>query len=194
MLTGWRKKRLRAKAKAHRADAAASTPEAARELVKQFPDEIWPKLHSIVAGYRPIGSEIDPTPLLETFHCEQARIALPCVEAEGAPLKFRAFSPGDELETGAFGVEAPKASASVLVPALVLVPLLAFDRAGRRLGYGGGYYDRTLDALRAAGSVTVVGVGYGAQEVSKVPADKHDQRLDWIITEVEAIRAPRASR
>jgi 5-formyltetrahydrofolate cyclo-ligase len=190
MLTGWRKSRLRAKAKTARAKAHGETPDAAARLVEHFPDEIWPALNSVVAGYRPLGDEIDPTRLLETFHCEQARIALPCVEDDAAPLVFRAYSPGDPLEPGRYGVEAPPRSATALTPSLVLLPLLAFDTAGRRLGYGGGYYDRTLEKLRAQGPVIAAGLAFEAQRVGRVPSDARDQRLDWIITEQGAYRVP----
>ncbi|MCP2669685.1 5-formyltetrahydrofolate cyclo-ligase [Maricaulaceae bacterium EIL42A08] len=188
MLTRWRKNRLRAKAKRARAAAFAAHLEAARALVSHFPDEIWPALHSVVAGYSPIGDEIDPTPLLETFHCEQARLALPRVDGKSEPLSFRAFSPGDELEAAAFGVKAPPAKAAVLKPSLVLVPLLAFDETGRRLGYGGGFYDRTLAALRKEGPVVAVGLAFEAQRVRRVPTDVLDQRLDYVITDVGSFR------
>lgn len=188
MLTRWRKNRLRARAKRARAAAFATHPDAARALVSHFPDEIWPALHSVVAGYSPIGDEIDPTPLLETFHCEQARLALPRVDGKSEPLSFRAFSPGDELEAGAFGVKAPAARAAALKPSLILVPLLAFDETGCRLGYGGGFYDRTLAALRKDGSVVAVGLAFEAQKVRRVPTDRHDQILDLVITEDKAYR------
>ena len=188
MLTRWRKNRLRARAKRARAAAFAAHPDAGRAMVSHFPDEIWPALHSVVAGYSPIGDEIDPTPLLETFHCEQARLALPRVDGKSEPLSFRAFSPGDALEAGAFGVKAPAARAAVLKPSLVLVPLLAFDDAGRRLGYGGGFYDRTLAALRKDGPVVAVGLAFEAQRVRRVPTDALDQRLDYVVTDASSFR------
>lgn len=189
MLTGWRKARLRKSAKIARAAANAAHPDAGRALVDHFPDAVWPPLNSIVAGYRPIHSEIDPTCLMETFHCEQARLALPCVEADNAPLVFRSFAPGDALERRAYGVEAPGLNASIVRPTLFLVPMLAFDRAGRRLGYGGGYYDRTLATLRSQGPITAVGLAFEAQRVKSVPASGRDQRLDWVVTEVGAFQA-----
>ncbi|MCP2680652.1 5-formyltetrahydrofolate cyclo-ligase [Maricaulaceae bacterium NA33B04] len=188
MLTRWRKNRLRARARRARSAAFAAHPDACCALVSHFPDEIWPALHSVVAGYSPIGDEIDPTPLLETFHCEQARLALPMIEAKSEPLSFRAFSPGDELEAGAFGVKAPLAKTAVLKPSLVLVPLLAFDETGHRLGYGGGFYDRTLSALRKDGPVVAVGLAFEAQKVRRVPTGRHDQILDWVITDDNAYR------
>ncbi len=188
MLTGWRKSRMRKSAKAARKQAAGMFPDAAQKLVEHFPDQIWPALHSVVSGYQPIASEISPLSLMETFHCEQARMALPRVEAEDAPLGFFAWAPGDELEPDLSGVAAPGPKAAKLTPQLVLVPLLAFDRSGARLGYGGGYYDRTLKALRAAGTVTSVGLAYSSQEVKRVPVGRTDERLDWIVTEAGALQ------
>jgi len=91
------------------------------------------------------------------------------------------------METGPFGIQEPTAAAPVLRPDLLLVPLLAFDRSGHRLGYGGGFYDRTLRALRADGAVLAVGIAYAGQEVDAVPVAEYDQPLNWIVTEREAI-------
>jgi 5-formyltetrahydrofolate cyclo-ligase len=188
MLMRWRKSRARKAAKAARAAAHAARPEAGRKLVEHFPDEIWPALNAVVAGYRPIHDEIDPTPLMETFHCEQARLALPCVVETGQPLIFRSWAPGQPLTPGAFKVEEPEASASQAQPSLILVPLLAFDRKGRRLGYGAGFYDRTIQALRETGPVITVGLAYAAQRLSAIPTDRHDMALDWVVTDEGALR------
>jgi 5-formyltetrahydrofolate cyclo-ligase len=183
MFLAWRKSRARKQALAARKAAHAADPEAGRLLAAAFPDAVWPRIEAVVAGYRPIGSEIDPTALMETFFCEQARLALPVMQEEGEPLIFRRWQPGDELAQGAFDVEEPLDTASEARPVLVLVPLVAADKKGRRLGYGKGYYDRTLAALRAAGPVTAVGLAYEAQILPMVPAGGLDQRLDWIVTE-----------
>jgi len=188
MLTRWRKSRARRHGARIRAAAHEADPHAGRRLAENFPDEIWPPLHAVVAGYRAIRSEIDPGPLMETFYCEQARLALPCVTQPGAPLTFRAWSPGQDLVRGAYGVEEPDGNGAVLRPSLILVPLLAFDESGRRLGYGGGYYDRTLALLRESGPVTAVGLAYQAQRMKRVPADGRDAPLDWIVTEKGACR------
>ena len=188
MLTGWRKARARRAALAARKAAAKQTPDAGARLVEHFPDALWPAIHQVVAGYRPIRDEIDPSALMETFALEQARLCLPCVTAPAAPLRFRAWSPGEALVKGAFKVDEPDPRAPVLTPSLVLVPLVAFDKAGRRLGYGAGFYDRTLQALRNAGAVTAIGLAYAAQEVRRVPVDAHDVALDAIITERGVIR------
>lgn len=189
MLTGWRKTRARAQAARARAAAHRNDPRAGDRLAALFPDEAWPPLNSIVAGYRAIRDEIDPAPLLETFYCDQVRIALPCVTGPDRPLVFRSWSPGDLLVTGAFGVEEPKPLQPEVRPALVLVPLLAFDLSGRRLGYGAGFYDRTLERQCQAGPVTTVGLAYEAQRMAHVPTGNHDRKLDWIVTEKRAYKA-----
>lgn len=188
MLTGWRKGRARKAAAVARKAAHAADPEAAARLTETFPDAIWPPLHSVVAGYFAIRDEIDPRPLMETFHCEQVRLALPCVTGPDQPLVFRSWSPGDELVKGAFAISEPRASAPEVRPSLVLLPLLAFDRAGRRLGYGAGFYDRTIEALRGLGPVTTVGLAYEAQRLKRVPTASRDAALDWIVTEQGAYR------
>ena len=168
--------------------AFGANPEAAKALVTNFPDEIWPSVGQVIAGYAAFNSEIDPIRVIETFHCEQARIALPRVIGAGKPLEFRAWHPEDELEKDALGIATPKQDALVLTPSLLLIPLLAFDDRGNRLGYGSGYYDRTLEALRAPGPITTVGLAFENQRVKKLPVQRHDQRLDWIITEKQAYR------
>ncbi|MEQ8403742.1 MAG: 5-formyltetrahydrofolate cyclo-ligase [Oceanicaulis sp.] len=188
VLTRWRKKQARVQAARARAAAHAADPAAGARLAEVFPDEIWPPLNTVVAGYRAIRDEIDPAPLLETFFCDQVRIGLPCVMGPGRPLVFRSWTPGDRLVTGAFGVEEPEPSQPEVRPSLVLIPLLAFDRQGRRLGYGAGFYDRTLERLRQAGPVTAVGIGFEAQRMRRVPTDAHDAPLDWIVTEERAHR------
>jgi 5-formyltetrahydrofolate cyclo-ligase len=117
-------------------------------------------------------------------------VALPVVTARGLPLGFRRWRPGDVLVSGAFGLLVPGPSAEPVMPQLVLVPLLAFDRQGGRLGYGAGFYDRTLAVLRAAGPVIAIGVAYADQEVPAVPVEPHDQPLDWIATEREILAVP----
>jgi len=117
---------------------------------------------------------------------------LPCVEAAGAPLVFREWSPGDDLVEEPFGTRAPAPAATRHDPDVLLVPLLAFDRSGYRLGYGGGFYDRTLEALRAIKSISAVGVAYAAQEVQAVPRGERDQPVDLIVTEREVIRPSHA--
>ncbi|WP_286799448.1 5-formyltetrahydrofolate cyclo-ligase [Oceanicaulis sp. UBA2681] len=183
MLTAWRKTNARRAARAARAAAYAKEPDAGRRLVEHFPDSLWPKVRQVVAGYAAIGDEIDPQTLLETFALEQARIALPCVVGKDQPLTFRSWTLDQPLEPGPFGTRQPGADHAELNPSLILVPLVGFDLKGRRLGYGGGFYDRTLEKLKQSGPLTVVGLAYAAQKLAKIPAEAHDIRLDWVVTE-----------
>ncbi len=114
-------------------------------------------------------------------------MALPIVPSRGQPLIFRRWRAGDAMDTGPFEIAEPRAGQPVLSPDLILAPLLAFDRTGARLGYGGGYYDRTIAGLRDKKPVTVVGIAYAAQEVDAVPCGETDVPLDWVVTETGAI-------
>ncbi len=137
----------------------------------------------VIAGYWPMGDEIDPRPLMAELARSGCRLALPVVAAPGQALDFLAWRDGDALVPGPFGTRHPAAAAAPVVPSVLLVPLLAFDREGYRLGYGGGYYDRTLDSLAGRAQVRSIGLAYAAQEVARVPRDRHDQRLDAVATE-----------
>jgi 5-formyltetrahydrofolate cyclo-ligase len=115
-------------------------------------------------------------------------LALPVVVAKRQPLVFRAWTPGDAMDKGVWDIPQPKADKPVLEPDILLVPLLAFDLQGRRLGYGGGFYDRTLAGLRARKPITAVGLAYDEQQVDEVPHLDYDQRLDWVLTPSGPIR------
>jgi 5-formyltetrahydrofolate cyclo-ligase len=140
----------------------------------------------IVAGFSPIRDEIDPTPLMLALQAKGARLCLPVTPPRGssAPLTFRAWSPGDPLDRSPFGVPEPHPDASEVEPDLLLVPLLAFDGRGGRLGYGAGHYDRTLRALRARRKVIAVGLAYAAQARDDLPLEPHDEPLDAILSEM----------
>ena len=143
------------------------------------------RLHTgaaVISGYRPIRTEIDPTPLMCALHAAGHRICVPVIEAADTPLAFREWHPDSVMKTGAFGAEIPE-SGAWLEPDLLLAPLLAFDAHGWRLGYGGGFYDRTLQGLRASKKVRAVGVAYSAQQVDRVCTEPTDQVLDAILTE-----------
>jgi len=141
-----------------------------------------------VAGYWPVGTELDVRPILAHFDLNGFACALPVVVARGQPLLFRTWDPETRLETAGYGLLEPAAGVPEVEPDVLLVPLLAFDRAGFRLGYGAGFYDRTLDGLRRRRPVIAVGVGYAAQEMAAVPRDGYDQPLDWIVTEQFALK------
>jgi 5-formyltetrahydrofolate cyclo-ligase len=141
---------------------------------------------AIVSGFWPIKDEIDVRPLMAELSREGCRLALPVVLGRGQPLLFRAWQPGDPLEAGVFGTLQPSARHETVEPDALLVPLLACDGDGWRLGYGGGFYDRTLQGLRARRKVTAMGVGFDAQLVAEVPHGPDDQRLDWMLTDRRA--------
>ena len=141
-----------------------------------------------VSGFIPYKSEITTVPLLNRLRRDGWRTCLPVVIAPGEPLVFRAWSPGETLVPGVWDIPAPAASAAEMLPDVLLVPLLAFDRKGYRLGYGGGFYDRTLAMLRAKKPVIAIGVAYAGQEIPDVPRGSFDQPMDWIMTERETLR------
>lgn len=147
---------------------------------------------SVVAGYLPIHNEIDPRLLMTRLSALGATLCLPDVVDEETPLTFRRWALDETLGIGRFGISVPEPNAQEVVPDLLLVPMLAFDREGRRLGYGGGYYDRTIARLRAAGDwptegVLAVGIAFSGQVRDDLPNAEHDMRLDWIVTESSAL-------
>jgi 5-formyltetrahydrofolate cyclo-ligase len=141
---------------------------------------------AVVSGFWPIKEEIDIRPLMADLVNAGCRLALPVVQGRGMPLLFRAWRPGDALEAGVFGTLQPSAQCETLEPDALIVPLLACDEDGWRLGYGGGFYDRTLSGLRSRRKVTAVGVGFTSQLVAEVPHGPDDQRLDWLLTDKRA--------
>ncbi|HZF34866.1 MAG TPA: 5-formyltetrahydrofolate cyclo-ligase [Candidatus Angelobacter sp.] len=147
-----------------------------------------------VSAYWPLEEEFDPRPLFMALHRRGHPIGLPVILGKGQPLLFRRWGPATELVRGSFRVMTPPPTVPEIVPKVLLVPLLAFDRAGYRLGYGGGFYDRTISKLRVAGDALAVGVTFATLEVPSVPRDETDQPLDWIVTEREAIRAGTVGR
>ena len=136
----------------------------------------------IVSGFSAIRDEIDAAALLARLHAAGHPLGLPVMQGKGLPLLFRAWSPGDAMGKVQWGIAEPLPDKPVLEPDVVLVPLLAFDAAGHRLGYGGGFYDRTLARLRAIKPVVAVGVAYDELKVDAVPHRSYDQPLDWVLT------------
>ena len=154
--------------------------KAAAEQVAEFglPDEAGDP--GVISGYYPTTREFDPLPLLGRLAAQGWTLTLPAIVGE-APLMFRRWRPGEPLRQGERAIMEP-VSGDVLTPRLLLVPLLAFDAQGARLGYGGGHYDRTLAALRRDNSIIAIGLAFDEQEVSELPIGPHDQRLDFILT------------
>ena len=148
---------------------------------RPFPLTIAPGM--IVSGFSPLKSEINPLPLMRKLNAAGATLALPVVQGRGKPLIMRAFAFGDALASGQWGIREPKPEAADVAPDILLVPLLAFDRSGRRIGYGAGYYDMTIARFRAMKRVTAVGIAYAAQEIAEVPVTERDARLDLVLTE-----------
>jgi 5-formyltetrahydrofolate cyclo-ligase len=142
---------------------------------------------TIVSGFMPMKSEINPLPLMRKLSSAGALLALPRIVGRGHPLSMRAWEFGAPLERGQWGIREPRADAPEVDPDVLIVPLLVFDRAGYRLGFGAGYYDMTLTALRARKTIAAVGIAFAAQEVPAVPRTERDARLDLVLTEREAI-------
>lgn len=140
---------------------------------------------TVVAGYAPIRTEIDPVPLMQSLAGQGAALAMPAISRPDVALAFRAWKPGEALVRGALGTYEPSANIVEVVPDIVLVPLVAFDRAGHRIGYGAGYYDRTLEALRRHKTLIAIGLAFAVQEIPQVPALSHDVRLDYVLTETD---------
>lgn len=177
---------LRTHMRAVRTEASIGGEEASQALRQQVMDQLCGsdglKTGVVVAGYVSIHAELDPGPALEALREKGAEIALPVTGEPGEPLVFRTWQAGEGLEMGRFGTFEPNAAAPQVDPDVVLVPLLAFDGQGNRLGFGGGYYDRTLSALRSAKNIVAYGVAFEAQEVAQVPTNALDARLDGVFT------------
>lgn len=168
--------------------AAALGDYAPSRVARAFIDRIDLPPHAVIAGYAPLKGEIDSGPLLHELHAMGHDIALPVAEL-GKPLRFHRWRPGDPLVPGQFGAREPHGGSASLKPQILIVPLVAFDAEGWRLGRGGGFYDRTIAELKAAGPVVTAGIAFSAQRVPQIPREAHDQRLDWIVTEEGAFAA-----
>jgi len=175
--------------KAERRRAAEARPDAARHAAKNFLASIPLPNGAVVALYHPLKDELDTAPLAEALAERGVALALPVVLRRDAPLGFRRWRPGDPLAKGPHKTMNPLETAETVEPGVVVAPLLAFTSAGGRLGYGGGYYDRTIAALRRTKNIVAIGYAYGVQQVDALPIAPLDQPLDWIVTEREAIRA-----
>jgi 5-formyltetrahydrofolate cyclo-ligase len=181
------KAELRASALARREAIPREERAAAAEAIaaRAFPLTVAPGV--IVSGFMPLKSEINPLSLLRKLAEAGAQLALPVVAGKGQPLIMRAWEFGAPLAAGVWGIRQPTPGAPEVAPDILMVPLLAFDRRGHRLGYGAGYYDMTITALRAQKRVVAIGIAYAAQEVPEVPITPRDARLDLVLTEREVI-------
>jgi 5-formyltetrahydrofolate cyclo-ligase len=182
------KSALRSEAEARRAQAAADDDgSAAVRMADNVMSWRRPVAGDFIGVYWPFRSEIDTRPLIHQQHAAGCVIGLPVVTAKAAPLVFRQWTPDIVLVADRFGVLIPGPEAAELTPRTVVTPLLAFDRRGYRLGYGGGFYDRTLAKLRAEDGVLAVGVGFAAQEMDVVPTAEFDMQLDAVATETAVL-------
>jgi 5-formyltetrahydrofolate cyclo-ligase len=165
--------------------AELCTAAAAHFAARPFPVPVAPG--TIVSGFMPMKNEIDPLPLMKALAAAGARLALPVIAGRGKPLVIRAWHFGEPLMSSIWGIREPMPHAAAVDPDILLVPLLAFDRAGDRLGYGGGYYDLTIAQLRARKAIVAIGLAYAVQEIDKVPVTPRDAPLDLVLTEREVI-------
>ena len=174
----------------HRDAIDTASRNRAQHALSRFADALRDLLPEakIFSSYRAIGSEITPTLLERELAQRGADIALPAIVRKSAPLTFRTWQEGDPLIPGKWGILEPASNGPSVLPDVVLLPMLAFDAAGRRLGYGGGFYDRTLQELRTKKIIIAIGLAYPQQEVDAVPYDGYDQYLDYVLTP-EGLRA-----
>ena len=162
---------------------------AALAALAHFREHVDLAARNTLSAYLPVRAEFDSLPILRYAHSRGCPTCLPVVLGRCRPLSFRRWAPGEPLVDGAFGIPVPPPEAETLDPAILIVPLLAFDDEGYRLGYGGGFYDRTLALRRAhAPGTLAVGVAFAGQRIECVPRSAEDQRLDWIVTEEGAKR------
>lgn len=182
------KKALRKVLLARRTAVAAQSTQAGEALRDVLRAALTLPDGAMVAGYLPMGDEIDALPTVAALRASGHGIAMPVVVARSEPLQFRRWCPDDPLTDGPLGTKHPCESAPVVVPDVLIVPLLGYDRRGYRLGYGGGFYDRTVATLRSAGEIIAVGVGFACQEVAQIPRGPLDEAMDWIVTPQEAFR------
>ncbi|MCC1480484.1 5-formyltetrahydrofolate cyclo-ligase [Roseibaca sp. Y0-43] len=176
------------RAEAHEGNAQAAAQAACDRLTQVLQARFGASLGGrILAGYMPMRSEISPLPAM---HAHPGPVCVPVIPALHSPLIFHRWTPDMPMVPGRFGARVPE-QAEALVPQILIVPLLAYDARGYRLGYGGGFYDRTLAQLRAQGRVLAVGLAYVAQEQPEVPTESTDEKLDLIVTETGVLEIPR---
>jgi 5-formyltetrahydrofolate cyclo-ligase len=179
---------LRARALARRADTSIEAAAAyAAHLATEGLALVMRLRPGVVAAYLPLAGEPSTLPLLENLANAGVKTALPVTGRRGTPLVFRLWRPGEPTVQGKMAIKEPLPAAPEAVPDLLFVPLAAFDRAGHRIGYGAGFYDRSLAWLRAKKPICAVGVAYASQEFPEIPHEEHDEGLDYVLTERELI-------
>ncbi|CAK0780062.1 5-formyltetrahydrofolate cyclo-ligase [Azospirillaceae bacterium] len=174
---------LRARARMIRNRIAPALPNAGEQIRDRILHDIALPETAVISGYWPIGTELDIRPFLFAWHNAGRTSTLPVVIARQHPLTFRHWTPETQLSPGPFKILQPTDANPLIVPDVLIVPLLAFDRTGHRLGYGGAYYDLTIAERRASNAILAIGVGFSGQEIDAIPFTAQDQRLDWIVTE-----------
>jgi 5-formyltetrahydrofolate cyclo-ligase len=177
------KKALRTEARAGRAKLAHACPDFG-ETIARYADDLPVSARATVGGYRALPGEADPSALMESLRSRGCELAYPRVHMKGQPLWFHAPVEHEPWVPGAFEILEPRSDWPRAYPLVLLVPLLAFDAEGYRLGYGGGYYDRTLAQFRLERPILAIGVAFAGQEVDQVPRDASDQPLDSLVTEL----------
>ena len=182
-----RKAELRRAGQARRGALPAETRKAAADAIAARPFPVAIAAGTIVSGFMPLKSEINPLPLMRKLADAGARLALPAVAGRGTPLIMRNWQWGEPLVSGVWGIGEPSPEAATVDPDVLLVPLLVFDRSGHRIGYGAGYYDLTVAQLRAKKPIVAIGIAFAAQEIDAVPRTDFDARLDLVLTENETI-------
>ena len=184
MKTDRTKQALRTDARQRRDSATDDDASAARELAQWAPQVrgLASTARPVISSYLAIGSELDPALLAAELAMQGATVALPVMLAKSAPLEFRAWSPGDPLVAREWGIREPAPECAVVEPDILLVPLLLVGRTGHRLGYGGGFYDRTLNQLRSRKPIIAIGIAYLSQMVDDVPQEAYDEALDYVLT------------
>lgn len=179
---------MRAQALARRSETSAGEASAFASRIADEGLAIVMRLHpEVVSAYFPIAHEPSALPLLQALAAAGVKTALPVTGKSGTPLIFRLWRPGDPMTKGKMAIQEPAQDAPQAAPDLLFVPLTAFDRQGHRIGYGAGYYDRTLAELRARKRICAVGLAYACQEFPEVPHEPHDECLDYVLTENELI-------
>ncbi len=181
------KARLREQTLALRDVFPAVMRAAAAETIAARPFPLRIERGMVVSGFSPMKTEINPIPLMRKLADAGVQLALPAIAGRGKPLIMRAWNFGDAFKAGQWGIREPVAEAPEIAPDILIVPLAAFDRSGHRIGYGAGYYDMTINALRAKKPVTAIGIAFATQEIPHVPATERDARLDLVLTERETI-------